>query len=58
MLELFHGQVMGMLRDGPWGPLFMASNGGMWKGQPVRETFHGGGGGNGHVKGWLVMEIF
>jgi len=53
MLELFRGQVMGMLRDGPWGALFMASNGGMWKGQPVRETFHGGAGVTGMSRdGW------
>jgi hypothetical protein len=53
MLELFRGQVMGMLRDGPWGALFLASNGGMGTGQPVRETFHGGAGVTGMSRdGW------
>lgn len=49
---------MGMLRDGPWGHFSWASNGHV-KGTAARAgTFHGGRGGNGQVKGWLVMGNF
>ncbi len=52
------GQVNGHVKGRSMGALFMASNGACERDTARVGTFHGGAGGNGHVKGWLVMETF